>query len=344
MKFPLTIDAAALVLLTTGCRSNHSASTAAQPVSIIRVGYFPNITHAQALVGQADGTFQSKLAPITINWKPFNAGPSAIEALYAGAIDITYVGPSPTISGYIRSDGKALRVIAGVTSGGASLVVRNGANINRVEDFHGKTITTPQTGNTQDIALRSWLLANHFKTLDKGGDVRVIPAENPDTLTLFKRGQIDAAWVPEPWATRLVHEGGGRIFLDERTLWPDRQFVAANIIVSTKFLEQHPDLVKKFLEAHVQVTDWIIAHPDEAKLLLNQQIQKTNGKPLPPVILNEAYSRLAVTYDPLSSSLYTSAQHSVDAGLLRSKPDLSHLYDLTLLNQILVEQKKKTIQ
>jgi len=311
----------------------------------VRIGYFPNITHAQALVGQANGQFQKDLGnSVTLDWKQFNAGPSVIEALYAGALDIAYIGPSPTISGYVKSNGEALRVIAGASSGAASLVVRNGANINSINDFHGKTIATPQLGNTQDVALREWLAGHGFKTIDKGGDVRVQPTENPDQLTLFLKGQLDAAWAPEPWATRLVHDGGGRIFLDERDLWPNKQFVAAHVIVSTKFLKEHPDLVKKFLQAHVEVTEWINAHPTDAKLLINQQIQKSTGKALPPVILNEAYSRLAVTYDPLAASLYTSAQHSVDAGFLRKLPDLSHLYDLTLLNQVLVEQKKTPIK
>jgi NitT/TauT family transport system substrate-binding protein len=310
----------------------------------IHVGYFPNVTHAQALVGQQNGQFAKDLgSSAKLDWHQFNAGPAVIEALYAGAIDIAYIGPSPTISGYVKSDGAALRVIAGASSGAASLVVRNGANINKINDFHGKTIATPQLGNTQDVALREWLAGHGFKTIDKGGDVRIQPTDNPDQLTLFLKGQLDAAWAPEPWATRLVHDGGGRIFLDERDLWPNHQFVAAHVIVSTKFLQAHPDLVKKFLQAHVELTDWINANPAAAKLLINQQIQKDTGKALPSVILNEAYSRLAVTYDPIASSLYTSAQHSVDAGFLRKLPDLSHLYDLTLLNQILVEQKKKPI-
>jgi len=336
MKLLKTIRTAAILL---------ALPFAAQAQQTIRVGYFPNITHAQALVGQANGQFQKDLgSSARLDWKQFNAGPAVIEAIYAGALDIAYIGPSPTISGYVKSNGEALRVIAGSTSGAASLVVRNGSNINKVEDFHGKKIATPQLGNTQDVALREWLAVHGYKTIDKGGDVQVVPSANPDQLTLFQKGQLDAAWAPEPWATRLVHDGGGHIFLDERDLWPNKQFVAAHVIVSTKFLQQHPDLVKKFLQAHVELTDWIIAHPADAKLLINQQIQKATGKALPAVILDEAYSRLSVTYDPIASSLYTSAQHSVDAGFLRRLPDLSHLYDLTLLNQVLVEQKKKPIQ
>ena len=311
---------------------------------VVRVGFFPNITHPQALVGQAQGTFAKSLGPgVRIEWKPFNAGPSAIEALFAGAIDLTYIGPSPTISGFTQSHGEALRVIAGASSGGASLIVRAGSGITKASDFHGRKVATPQLGNTQDVALRAWLHSNGLKTIDKGGDVQVLPTANPDQLTLFLKGALDAAWAPEPWASRLIHDGHGQLFVDERTLWPNGQFVAAHLVASTKFLQQHPDLVKRWLDAHVAVTDWINAHPVDARTILNQQIQQLTGKPIPVDVLNDAYSRISVTYDPLRSSLVTSAQRSYDAGFLRRPPDLSQLYDLKLLNQVLAEKGKKPI-
>ena len=312
----------------------------------IRVGAFPNITHAQPMVGKANGTFEKAMGPqVKIDWKSFNAGPSAIEALYSGAIDMTYVGPNPTISGYVRSNGEALRVIAGAVSGGAALIVRNDAGINTPEDFHGKKIASPQLGNTQDVALRAWLKAHGLKTIDKGGDVQVMPLANPDQLTLFLKKELDAAWAPEPWATRLIREGNGRLFLDERTMWPNGQFVTANLIVSTKFLREHPDLVKRWLQAHVALTDWINQHLPEAKKLLNQQIQKETGKALPPELVDDSFSRLQVTYDPLRFALLSAAKSAFDAGFLgRQMPDLSGLYDLTLLNQVLQEKGKKTVQ
>jgi len=312
---------------------------------VIRVGYFPNISHPQALVGRAQGAFEKSLGPnVRVEWHQFNAGPTAIEALFAGAIDLTYIGPSPTINGYVQSRGAALRVIAGACSGGAGLVVRNGANIYKPSDFHGKRIGTPQLGNTQDVALRSWLHSQGLKTIDKGGDVQIVPLPNPDQLTLFQRGSLDAAWAPEPWATRLIQEGNAHLFLDERTLWPGGKFISAHLIVRTQFLQQHPDLVKAFLRTHVELTDWINAHPDQAKLLLNQQIKADTGKPLPPSVINEAWTRLLPTYDPLRATLVRSAQESYEAGSLRSVPDLSNLYDLNLLNQVLREKKKKVIQ
>jgi NitT/TauT family transport system substrate-binding protein len=314
--------------------------------TVIRVGAFPNITHPQAMVGKANGWFEKALGSnAKIDWKSFNAGPSAIEALFSGAIDMTYIGPNPAITGYVRSQGEALRIVAGATSGGASLVVRNDSGIDKPEDFHGKKVASPQMGNTQDVALRAWLKAHGMKSADKGGDVQVVPLANPDQLTLFLKKELDAAWAPEPWATRLIREGNGRLFLDERDLWPQGQFVTAHLIVSTKFLREHPDLVKTWIRAHVELTEWINGHLPEAKKILNQQIQKETTKALSPGVLDEAFGRLQVTYDPLRNSLLTSARSAYDAGFLgRQMPDLSGMYDLSLLNQVLAEKGKKAIQ
>jgi NitT/TauT family transport system substrate-binding protein len=314
--------------------------------TLVRVGAFPNITHAQAMIGKANGSFEKGLGTSArIQWISFNAGPSAIEALFAGAIDMTYIGPNPTISGYVRSNGEALRVIAGSVSGGAALVVRNDSGIQKIEDFHGKRIASPQLGNTQDVALRAWLKSHGMKSIDKGGDVQVVPLANPDQLSLFLKKELDAAWAPEPWASRLIHEGNAHLFLDERDLWPDHQFVTTNLIVSRKFLGDHPDLVRKWLAVHVELTDWINGHLPEAKQILNQQIQKETGKALSPVVLDESFSRLQVTYDPLRNSLLSSARSAFEAGFLgKQMPDLSSIYDLRPLNQVLTEKGKKTIQ
>ena len=317
-----------------------------QSGNTIRVGAFPNITHAQAMVGKANGWFDKAMGPqVKVQWTSFNAGPSAIEALFAGAIDMTYVGPNPAINGYVRSNGEALRVVAGAASGGASLIVRNDAGINRPEDFHGKRVASPQFGNTQDVALRNWLKQHGMKTNDKGGDVQIIPMANPDQLTLFLKKDLDAAWAPEPWATRLIREGNGRLFVDERTLWPNGQFVIGLLVVNTKFLNAHPDLVKNWIRANVELTDWINAHQSEAKKLLNQQIQRETGKALPPAVLDDSFSRLQITYDPLHAQLNAAAKQAFDAGFLgRQMPDLSRLYDLALLNQVLAEKNRKAIE
>jgi NitT/TauT family transport system substrate-binding protein len=323
-----------------------AVSVALNAQTVIRVGAFPNITHAQSMIGKANGSFEKAMgSDVKIEWRSFNAGPSAIEALLAGAIDMTYVGPNPAINGYVRSNGEALRIVAGATSGGAALVIRGDSGINKAEDFHGKRIASPQMGNTQDVALRAWLKSQGLKTRDKGGDVEVMPIANPDQLTLFLKKEIDAAWAPEPWASRLVHEASGKIFLDERSLWPNGQFLTTELIVSTKFLQSHPDLVKKWLQAHIELTDWINGHVPEAKQILNQQIQKETGKAVAQPVLDDSFSRLQVTYDPLRGSLLRAAQLAFDAGFLgRQMPDLSRIYDLTLLNQVLSAEGKKAIQ
>jgi NitT/TauT family transport system substrate-binding protein len=322
------------------------ASAVSGQQTTIRVGAFPNITHPQAMIGKANGWFERAMGPqVKIEWKTFNAGPSAIEAILAGALDLTYIGPNPTINGYVRSNGEAVRTVAGATSGGAALVVRQDAGISKIEDFHGKRIASPQMGNTQDIALRAWLIAHDMKTTDKGGDVQVIPVANPDQLTLFLKKQLDAAWAPEPWASRLVHEANGRIFLDERELWPRGQFVTAQLVVSTRFLNEHPDLVKTWLRAHVELTDWINGHLPEAKNILNVQIQKETGKALPTDVLDDAFGRLAVTYNPLRTAFIKAARSAFDAGFLgRQMPDLSNMYDLRLLNEVLTEKGTKPVQ
>jgi len=322
------------------------AASAQQKPIVLRVGYFTNITHSQALVGRAGGQFEKAVGPgVQIEWKAFNAGPSAIEAMFANAIDLTYVGPNPTVTGYVRSQGEAVRVIAGAASGGASLVVRQGAGIQKIADFHGKKIATPQQGNSQDIALRAWLRANGLKAREKGGDVQILPITNADQFTLFLKGQLDAAWAPEPWASRLVHEAGGKIFLDERDLWPNREFVTANLIVRPKFLKEHPDVVKNFLRAHVELTDWINKNPAQAKQIINQQLQKETGKPLAQAVLDDAFARMTATYDPIRTSLVRATQQAFEEGFLgRTQPDISGLYDLTLLNDVLREKKARPIQ
>src|SRR6202140_5519814 len=322
-----------------------SAVHAQQKPTVLRVGYFPNITHAQGLVGRANGEFEKALgAGVRIEWKAFNPGPSTIEALFANAIDLTYVGPNPTVTGYVRSQGDAVRVIAGAASGGASLVVRQSAGIQKASDFHGKKVATPQQGNSQDVALRAWLRANGLKPREKGGDVQVLPITNADQFTLFLKGQLDAAWAPEPWAARLVHEAGGRVFLDESDLWPNHEFVITDLIVRPKFLKDHPDVVKNFLRAHVELTDWINKNLAQAKQIMNQQLQKETGKSLAPDVLDDAFSRMAVTFDPIRASLVTSTKQAFDEGFLGSThPDLSGLYDLTLLNEVLREKKARPI-
>jgi NitT/TauT family transport system substrate-binding protein len=324
-----------MAVILAGCQS--SADTASGEL-VMRVGYFPNITHSQALIGMARGDFQTALGEsVEIQATQFNAGPSAIEAIFAGQIDLTYIGPNPAINGFIKSEGKALHIVCGATSGGAAFIVRPAANIQSAADLAGKKIASPQLGNTQDVALRRYILDNGMKTLEQGGAVEVVPTNNPLILDMFRLGEIDGAWVPEPWASRLVVEGGGEVFLDERDLWPETngEFVTAHIIVNTKFLTEHPDMVKAWIRAHVEISQWELDHPAEAQELLNIEIEKLTGKKLPAEVLSMAWGRMTVTWDPISASLYTSAQSAYEAGFLKAAPVLDGIYDLTLLNEVL---------
>lgn len=312
----------------------------------IRAGHFPNVTHAQGVIGQLNGYFQKKLGKgVLIDWKIFNAGPSAIEAIFAGELDLTYIGPNPAINGYIKSNGEALRIVCGATSGGAALVVRKDAGIKEINDFHGKRIATPQLGNTQDVAARAFLQENGFTLKEKGGDVEVIPLKNPDQLSMFLTKEIDAAWTVEPWVSRLVKEGNGKVFFDEATRWPKGEYVITHLIVNTKFLKNHPDLVKKWIEAHVELTDWINTNSEEAKKIMNEEIKNETGKFLAEDILANSLKRCKITYDPIKSSLLKSADMAYSLGFLgKEKPDLSGIYDLSILNEVLKEKSLKEIK
>ena len=282
----------------------------------LRLGYFPNVTHSQALIGVARGDF-GKIQPLV-----FNAGPSVIEALFAGQIDIAYVGPNPAINGYVQSHGEALRIIAGATSGGASLVMVSGPySVVKLR------LASPQLGNTQDVALRRWLAESHMKA-------EIVPTPNPQILDLFRRGDIDGAWVPEPWASRLVYEANGTVLVDERSLWPHGDFVTAQVIASTKFLKEHPDRVRRFLEAHVAITRWELAHPAEARAIVNNEIGRLTGKKLSDKVLASAWDHMRPTWDPIASSLKESADAAYEAHFLRRRPNLDGIYDLRILNEV----------
>ncbi|MDR4491166.1 MAG: ABC transporter substrate-binding protein [Candidatus Nitrosocosmicus sp.] len=308
----------------------------------LRIGYFPNITHSQAVIGLNNGDFQKILGEnINVETIRFNAGPSAIESLLAGRIDATYIGPNPAINGYLQTNGEAVRVIAGASSGGASFVVRNDSGIESHSDLGGKKFASPQLGNTQDVALRKYLQDNGFKTTDNGGNVTILPIANADILTVFLKGDIDGAWVPEPWATRLVQEADGKVFLDERDLWPDGKFVTGNIIVRTDYLEQNPDVIKKLLEAHIDETLKINNDTKAAATEFNTQLKMITGQEINRGELGTAYSHLEITYDPLKLTLYKSANDAYDLGFIqkgKERPNLSGIYDTKILEEVLAEK------
>ncbi|WHM30022.1 aliphatic sulfonate ABC transporter substrate-binding protein [Streptomyces sp. BPPL-273] len=308
----------------------------------VRIGYFGNVTHATALVGNQKGFFQKALGATETKYATFNAGPSEIEALNSGSIDIGWIGPSPSINGYTKSGGKNLRIIGGSASGGVKLVV-NPDKIKSLKDVKGKRIATPQLGNTQDVAFLNWIAEQGWKVDAQSGkgDVTVVRSDNKVTPDAYKSGSLDGAWVPEPTASKLVAEGG-KVLLDESTLWPDEKFVITNIIVSQKFLAEHPKAVEAVLKASVETNEWIKANPDEAKAAANKQLEKDTGKALPADVLDPAWKSIQLTDDPLAATLDAQADHAVKAGLL-DKPDLAGIYDLTLLNKVLAAKGKPAV-
>ena len=329
------LAAAALLALSAGCGGADAKQ--AEP-GTVRLGYFANLTHAVPIAALDKGFYQG----LTIRPRVFNAGPAAIEALFAGSIDATYIGSNPAINGFARSNGAALRIVAGATSGGASLVVRDPA-IKGPNDLKGKTIATPSLGNTQDVALRAWLLDAGIEVdPQRGGDVKIAPTDNATTLQLFKDGKVDGAWAPEPWASRLVLEGGGHVLVDEKTLWPAGRFATTHLVVATKFLDEHPDVVKKLLEGHAATVAWINASSAEAKAVVNAGIDELTGKKLAAGVIDRAWPNLTITNDPVAGSLAKSAKDAEETGLTK-KVDLAGIYDLRLLNEVLKARNEAVV-
>ena len=341
---PLRLAAAAAVLvLGAGALTACSSGSGSGSSSALRLGYFPNVTHAAALVGVKEGFFQKQLDATStkLTTQTFNAGSAAVEALNAGAIDATYVGANPAVNAFVASSGDAIRIISGATSGGAAFVVQ--PTINSAADLKGKTVASPQLGNTQDVALRYWLDQQGLKTSVTGsGDVDIQSADNSVILQQFQDKKIAGAWVPEPWASRLVLEGGGKVLVDEATLWPKGRFVTTQLIVRTAYLQAHPDQITALLKGQVESTAWIRQNPAKAKADVNASLQALTGKTLTPQTLDRAWAAITVTNDPIATSLITAAKHGVAVGVTKSA-DLHGIYDLAPLNAVLQAQGEATV-
>lgn len=348
-RMTVGIGAIVAALTMTACSSDSGdeaspsdteTPAAAEGITTLRLGYFPNFTHAPVMVGVQEGYFKDALAEeeLTVTPTPFNAGPDAVTALFSGSLDIAYIGPNPTVNAYVESGGDAVRVIAGAASGGAALVVSN--DITTPEDLSGKTLATPQLGNTQDVALRYWLKQNGLASSEEGGDVSIAPQSNSEGLTAFASGQIDGAWVPEPFVSQYLAQGA-KVLVNEATLWPKGEFVTTNVIVRTEFLEQYPEVVDSFLDAHVQALELIKKDPETAKQDVNTALEALTGSPIDPAILDQAWSKVTFTADPLPPTLVESAAHAVDVGLLEQSGidsaggNFDALYDLDPLNAAL---------
>lgn len=329
------------LLILVGCGSNSANSNGKVTLNL---GYYPNLTHAVALVGVGHGTFQQELgAKVALQTKTFNAGPAEIQALLAGSIDIAFVGPSPAISGYTQSHNAALKVIAGASSAGVEFIVQADEKINGPADLANKKIADPQKGGTQDVALRNYLQQHGLKSTDQGGSVQVLSTDNASILNLFKEHKIDGAWMPEPWATRLLVEGKGKVFLNEGSLWPNGQFATTIVVVRQAFYNAHPDVVKQFLQADVDTVQYIKANPASAQQISNDQIKKITGSPMKSSELPIAFQDLQITYDPLANTITEQANRSFTLGFVSSRPDLSSFYNLGPLNTVLSSKGLATV-
>jgi len=334
---------AGLAACSDSGKSSQATGSAANAASVtVRLGYFPNVTHAPAIVGVEKGYFEQALGRNKLETATFNAGPEAIDALFADSIDAAFVGPNPAVNGFQKSNGEALRIVAGSTSGGAGLVVK--PDITSPTDLKGKKIATPQLGNTQDVALRAYLKTQGF-TVDTtgGGDVSIVPQANADTLTQFATGDIDGAWVPEPFFTRMQQESGGKVLVDEKTLWPNGRFVTTHLIVATKFLNAHPEVVQELIKGEADAIKFIQDSPADAQKATNDGIAKLTGKPLKDAVVSAAFGNLAFTLDPIASSLKKSAQDAKDVGLL-DDANVQGIYDLTQLNEYLKGAGQPAVQ
>lgn len=335
--------AGALVACSSGddeqAAAGASPSTAA--VKTVRLGFFPNVTHAPALIGLQEGYFKDSLKEqgVTVTPTAFNAGPDAVNALFANQLDITYIGPNPTISAYTQSKGEAVKVISGAASGGAALVVSK--DITSPADLKGKTLATPQLGNTQDVALRYWLTEQGLTaTTEGGGDVSILPQSNADGLNAFATGEIQGAWVPEPWVSEYVAKGA-TVLVNEKDLWPNGDFVTTNIIVRSAFLAENPQIVEAVLDGHIAALQKIADDPKGAKAGVRASLQSLTGSEVNPQIIDSTWEQVDFTADPLATTLVASAQHAVDVGLL-DQGDIDaagglpgNLYDLGPVNAAL---------
>lgn len=324
------------LLVLAGCsRAEPAASPAAPaaasaPAAELRLGYFPNVTHAPAIVGLERGLFTAELGSTTLTTQTFNAGGDAVNALLGGSLDATYIGSGPAINAFAQSDGEAVRVVAGATVGGAQLVVR--PEITSIDQLKGTTIATPQKGNTQDIALKKWLVDQKLTAGDGAEDVHIANLDNARTLDAFRQGSVDGGWLPEPWSSRLVLEAGAQVLLDESSLWPDGNFPTTVLVVRTEFLQKYPDTVRALLRGHLKAIDFTVSDVAAAKEVVNASLEKLTGKPLPLPVLDRAFATIRLDANPLAATFPQLARDSATAGITDAPTDLQGFLDIGPLN------------
>jgi len=342
IRAALLVATAVCAGAVVACGDATQAGSAGQVT--LRLGYQPNLTHAAAIAGVEKGFLAKALGPgVTLSTETFNAGPAEVEAINGDAIDAAYLGPTPAINAFSKSGGKLVRIVAGAASGGAGLVVRSDLHITDPSQLKGRKLGDPQLGNTQDVALRAWLGAQGLHVdAQGGGDVDIAAADNATLLALFKEGAIDGAWVPEPWLSRMVDEAKGTLLVDEAGLWPGGRFPTTELVVSSAFLDAHPDVVRHLVEGHVATVDWINANPAAAQQAVNDGLLKLTQKKLSDQVLHDAWSRLTFTADPLAAALATEAANAHKAGLL-SSVDLHGIIDIRALDAVLTAKGEATV-
>lgn len=339
MKRKINILLFAVFVITIALSGCKQSST-----NTIKIGFFPNLTHSQAVYGYANGDFEKDFGDqYKIKWQSFNAGPAEIEAMFAGEVDIGYIGPIPAINGYIKSNGD-VKIIAGATLNGALLVTRKDLAIKNLKELAGRTVSIPQFGNTQHLCLLNLLSINGLNTIEKGGNVKVIESSNPDVKTLMDKGDIDAALVPEPWATRLINEIGVNILLDSDEVWNTDGYSTAVIIVSTEFYKKNKDLVKRFLQTHIDITEYINKHPEEAMIKINDKIGELTGSKLSESVLKNSFSNMIVTFDPNILSISNFMTLYQNEGFIKSIPNKNKVYDFEILNELLRDKNLNEIR
>jgi NitT/TauT family transport system substrate-binding protein len=329
----------ALAAGLAGCsRAQNTASVPApaqSPAAEVRVGYFPNVTHAPALIGVTKDFFQQQLGTTKLTTQVFNAGPEEVTALLGNSLDVGFIGSGPAINAFTKSNG-TIQLVAGAVSGGAQLVVKPG--ITSPEQLKGKTIATPSLGNTQDVALKTWLADNKLT-----GQVKIVNLDNPKTLDAFKTGQVDGGWLPEPWASRLVLDAGASVFLDEKSRWPNGRFPTTVMIVRSAFLQQHPDTVRALIQGEAAAIDWATAHQAEAKAVVNDSLKELAGSTLSPAVLDRSFQGIELTLDPIPAEFPQLAKDSVTAGVVNTVVDLKGFADFGPLNEVLKASGKPAV-
>ena len=300
----------------------------------IRVAFFPSIGHIIPIVGLEEKIFEKGIGEEKqIETKLFDSGPQVIESIFSGSIDVAYVGPGPIINGFLKSDGKDIKILSGAASGGASFIIQPNSGLESLENFDGKRIASPQISNSQDVSLRHYLESHGFKSVEKGGTVFVLNISNPDIYTLFAKGDIDGAWVPEPWATILVQELDGIRLFNEEKLWPNEEFASVLLIVRTEYLENNPETIQKWVESHEKTVTWINANPDKSKSLFSSFLIDYMGKSLPTKIIDESFSNITITSDPIKNSVIIFAERADSLGYLgRDGYNLDGIFYNAVLN------------